>query len=274
MKNYLLFATLITSTISTKAQIADSLKIASITDSTLVLAYLQKNGSYMTTNPKMYDCSLSGSSKVDKFSVLIINGVDTCGDISSDQNKFYHGWMYGNEYFFPFKDVVIDIPHTFDSIISKPWEWQMSFYENATKHLALIEEGRKLDVYNKLLAQKNRGIAVLFSSVIDREYSSYQGMKFEFFNPTQKTIKYVWVTIAGYNRVDDKVGNGTVTVKGLGPIDPQSFGTLAWETVWYNALVDYCVVKSVKIQYMDGTIKTAINPPELRYEEYKLLNIE
>ena len=90
-------------------------------------------------------------------------------------------------------------------------------------------------------------------------YSS-TGATFKIFNPSKKTIKYIWFTVAGENAVEDLVrlsnGNYYTTLKGIGPIESYGFGSWEFEYVWFTDIVEYLRISTVKIQYMDGSVRT------------------
>lgn len=90
-------------------------------------------------------------------------------------------------------------------------------------------------------------------------YSS-TGASFKIFNPSKKTIKYIWFTVAGENAVEDLVklpgGNYYTTLKGIGPIESYGFGSWEFEHVWFTDIIEYLRISTVKIQYMDGSVRT------------------
>lgn len=90
-------------------------------------------------------------------------------------------------------------------------------------------------------------------------YSS-TGANFEIFNPSKKTIKYIWFTVAGENAVEDlvRLPNGTYykTLKGIGPIGSYETGAWSFDYVWFTDIVQYLRLSTIKIQYMDGSVRT------------------
>ncbi|WP_244939817.1 energy transducer TonB [Kaistella daneshvariae] len=90
-------------------------------------------------------------------------------------------------------------------------------------------------------------------------YSS-TGASFKIFNPSKKTIKYIWFTVAGENPVEDLVklsnGNYYTTLKGIGPIESYGFGSWEFEHVWFTDIIEYLRISNIKIQYMDGSVRT------------------
>ena len=91
------------------------------------------------------------------------------------------------------------------------------------------------------------------------DYSS-TGASFSIFNPSKKTIKYIWFTVAGENAVGDlvKIGKDTYykTLKGIGPVKSGGIGEWSFDYVWLTDIVEYLKISTIKIQYMDGTFKT------------------
>lgn len=89
---------------------------------------------------------------------------------------------------------------------------------------------------------------------------SFTGASFKIFNPSKKTIKYIWFTVAGENAVEDLVklpgGNYYTTLKGIGPIESYGFGSWEFEHVWFTDIIEYLRISHIKIQYMDGSVRT------------------
>ena len=52
-------------------------------------------------------------------------------------------------------------------------------------------------------------------------------------------------------------------MKGVGPIKPEENGTYEYKYVWFTDLVETAKILSIKIQYMDGSFKTVVNPKEI-----------
>jgi hypothetical protein len=99
------------------------------------------------------------------------------------------------------------------------------------------------------------------------------------FNPTSKTIKYFWFTFIGYNPVGDPVVDfkrrtSSITVKAVGPIDPNKNGSYEFKYVWFTDLAETAKISSIKVQYMDGSFKTIFNlkPVMLDDKSYNWLN--
>lgn len=86
------------------------------------------------------------------------------------------------------------------------------------------------------------------------------GATFKVYNPSPKTIKYIWFTIAGENAVEDlvRLSNGKyyTTVKGIGPLESEAISTWSFDNIWLTDNIQYLRISTIKIQYMDRSVKT------------------
>lgn len=101
------------------------------------------------------------------------------------------------------------------------------------------------------------GLGIIKYNATD-DYAS-TGAAFKIFNPTKKTIKYIWFTVAGENAVGDLVKSGGIyykTLKGIGPVESYGIGSWSFDYVWFTDIIEYLKISTIKIQYMDGSIKT------------------
>lgn len=113
------------------------------------------------------------------------------------------------------------------------------------------------DALIPFLATKKYGIGLISYQATDDDYAT--GANFFIFNPTAKTIKYIWFTVAGENPVGDLVKTNTgyyKTLKAIGPIESNSIGEWSFDYVWSTDIVQYLKIATIKIQYMDGTYRT------------------
>ncbi|MEI9946677.1 MAG: hypothetical protein WDN26_20945 [Chitinophagaceae bacterium] len=119
---------------------------------------------------------------------------------------------------------------------------------------------------SKLLAEidkyKNYGIIILNSQLKDEsEYTDGTGYSIEVYNIGVKTIKYITINVVAYNPVKDKVFSSkyksyTATLRGVGPINPSSTGSYSFDYVWFSDLPETSKIISIKLQFMDNTVKT------------------
>lgn len=141
--------------------------------------------------------------------------------------------------------------------------------------LEIIEEEdairAKIESYSKQI-----GMPMFYWSIFDEsEYTDGTSFEFIVYNNTKKAIKYIWVDIQGLDPVNELVldlGKYTKQVKAVGPIEPGEVGTYNFDYVWFTDIVHYFKVKTVKVQYMDNTIKTSTTSKKLEipHESYGL----
>lgn len=96
----------------------------------------------------------------------------------------------------------------------------------------------------------------------------------EYYNNSNKTIKYITAKFVGYDAVGGivkDVGGSAKYLKGIGPIESKASASYSRENAWFTSIVDSAKVTSVAVEYMDGS-KNIINQPNsitLSDEEYK-----
>lgn len=86
------------------------------------------------------------------------------------------------------------------------------------------------------------------------------GATFKVYNPSLKTIKYIWFTVAGENAVEDlvRLSNSKyyTTLKGIGPVESEAISTWYFDNIWLTDIIEYLRISTIKIQYMDGSVKS------------------
>lgn len=139
---------------------------------------------------------------------------------------------------------------------------------NVKSSLAIqVDEYEKLDnefveSLRPLVATTKYGLGIITYRPTGDEYST--GATFKIYNPSKKTIKYIWFTVGGENPVGDLVGskgNYYKTVKGIGPVESNGIAEWDFQYLWYTNIVETLRITTIKIQYMDNTVKT------LKYNE-------
>lgn len=140
----------------------------------------------------------------------------------------------------------------------------------------LIEESEKshkedsLAKIQLLVKYEKLGLMIVEDGPYDEsEHTKGTGYTASVLNTSKKAIKYIWFYVLGINAVGDPVvertkGTSLMTLRGIGPIESMESGEYDFEYVWFTDLVETTKLKSVKVQYMDGTIRTHSNPESLR----------
>lgn len=142
---------------------------------------------------------------------------------------------------------------------------------NRKKELERIADSLETLRFQKLNAFLDKaalkGVSVFVNIPYDvSEYTEGTGMTFSFFNPTKKEIKYIYATVIGYNPVNDPIienGKTSHTLKCVGPIAANDYGTYEFEYIWFTDMVETTKLTNLKVQYMDGTEKIIAKPSEV-----------
>ena len=133
------------------------------------------------------------------------------------------------------------------------------------EHIRSLKSIKELKEQNRLDAISNkehlRSIIRIKSITTSKpNYNGYVDFSFLFQNKSSKTIKYVYLHIAPYNAVGDKVtcsNSGESTKRGsvTGPIATGDwFGENGyWNDFWQNSTIVGAQIEDISITYMDGT---------------------
>ena len=192
--------------------------------------------------------------------------------INVGEKSYYKACYNGKAFFINSKDVILEDESEakLDTLLRQPLEIKDKFFKNQVAlskafYLNYLNEGvKKVESFAKY------GLAIPKWSVYDMsDYTEGTGIEIFFYNPTKQDIKYITITFQGYNAVDDPVGR-PVTRKCIGPIAPDASVSYDFDYVWLTDIIDYAKIKSIVVQYRNGSTKTISNPqsvmfsPELR----------
>lgn len=197
-------------------------------------------------------------------------------------SSYYIGLFANKCFYIPVKDVVLsDVEKAkLDTLLSCDQSKRNQFFSWAKS----LENYHYTQKTNQLLKELDRhtkqGLSIVSWGVYDEsEYTDGTGVEFEFFNPTNKTIKYITINLSGYNAVDDAVhstlGKLTLSPKCIGPIEPNKTAYYKFEYLWFTDIVEYAKIKSIVIQYTNGTSKRISNANNITWtnELYNHFNV-
>lgn len=209
---------------------------------------------------------------------IMISGTKVCrGKHLVDSLRFYEVAYDGKVYYLPFKTVltkqnVFELIEAFDS------NQKVKFRDKAVEMSKLLLLTTKQEALKFLEGCKAKGLAILDWSFYDQsDYTEGTGVRIKIYNPTAKVIKYITFTFVAFNpvgdKITDKVRGSNISMKGVGPIKPGESGSYNYEYVWFTDLVESVRIMNIRIQYMDGTIKSVNNPKDiiLSSEHYRIL---
>lgn len=236
----------------------------STSDPHLVLGFASKDA-FFGKEIKSY-CTPSLDKHIKKGSPLFISGANVCESLQR-KYKFFEV-VFKNEVLYTEESNIISTnKNLWDKISSLSQNEKDSVRFIAKKAGQLWDIKSKKDAIDFLNKTKTHGLSILkFSCYDESEHTEGTGFKVNVYNPTNKTIKYIWFNIVGYNPVGDKVvskGKSVQTVRGVGPIKPEGTGEYEFEYVWFTDMVEAANVASIKVQYMDGSFKTILTPKSI-----------
>lgn len=208
------------------------------------------------------------SSSYSRSSANLNDCIITIGDrVSVKGTDYYKACYNGKAFFIKTKDVKL-LPEgeaQVDSLVNCSQEVRDKFFLKTlafNKSIYLDNLGESLQ---ELKSYAKYGLAIPRWGVYDMsEYTDGTGIRFTFYNPTNKVIKYVSVTFQGYNAVDDPVGKA-ISKRCIGPIDPDETASYDFEYAWFSDVVEYAKIRSLVVQYKDGTSKTISNPKTIMF---------
>ena len=161
---------------------------------------------------------------------------------------------YGHIVFVDYKD--INTPYDVDKLL----DVQSNIYNKFRLHNA--DYGNKkdnLDRLNKLIGfMQNKSIVVLDDDSFDDDLGM-KGFSFELLNNSKKTIKNAWVSFIGYDEKDRPVrgiSNRILITKRIdSPIRKDCSLKFSYDGIWDTDLFCFSMIESIKVQYMDNSIK-------------------
>lgn len=221
-------------------------------------------------------CYSKSTTNLSANDIVKIAGITVC----INDNKFFYKAVFNGE------NLLID-----SSAISSDVDIVRKFGAmDTTQYLNYLEKVLRLDHYmmlsdtlkakKELLEKGKSGLVILNYKVYDQsEYTDGTGFRVEVLNTSQKTIKYITFSYVGYNAVDDPVsqyGKSLVTLRGIGPIKQGETASYDKDYAWLTDIVQRGDIKSISIQYTDGTSKLfkSIKTITLSNMSKKYLNIE
>ncbi len=214
-------------------------------------------------------CYPASEKEIKRGAKIIISDAQECKNNYMDETLNFYEIIYNNKTYFIEKGKVKTEESYYSQLLNMNYEVKEKFKEYAKKVAEIIYK----DDLNKALSFidkcASKGLAIIDWSFYDEsEYIDGTGVRISVLNPTKKKVKYIWFTFIGYNAVDDAIierskGTSKITVKGIGPINPNESGSYEYDYVWRTDLVEKVKIFQIKVQYMDGTFKTILNPKEI-----------
>lgn len=206
-------------------------------------------------------CNLENTKKLPRESIVVVLREKPCSPKYGSTVEPYLEVLYNAESYLVGADKVHLTPNgkerlgelTDEVIASNLEEW---------KSTSKVAYGMDLKRAVGALDRTSKdGVAILKSSIFDvSEHTEGTGFRIAYFNSGRKTIKYVTVSLIGYNAVNDPVRGfmsrtPNVTLRGVGPIEPKETASYKKDYMWSTDLVESFKITQVKLEFMDGTSK-------------------
>lgn len=248
-----------------------------LTDSTMALGAIGES-TYIGQSISSY-CSNGFDKHLEKGEIVVISGIQSCKKSYSNTETEFFEIIFKNKVYYIEREKLVTESSYFEQIKNFSPEQSNSFKEYAIYAGKVLYLDKMEKAIAFLESCKSKGLVILDWSFYDEsEYTDGTSVKFKVYNPTQKTIKYLWFTVVGYNPVGDKIidrrkGTSNITVKAVGPIAKDESGLYEFDYVWFTDLVETMKIISIKVQYMDNTIKTITNVKDITIPDklYKVL---
>lgn len=198
--------------------------------------------------------------------IVVVAGSEKCGLYR--ELSFFKIYINGELNYVRTSEVDLDFEdygrlNNMPDTLRAEFEKNMRLY-SVKLHNEVKEEGTKI-----LIKHASIGITIKDWSFSDSgSYTDGTDLAIKYYNPTKKTIKYIWLTVKGYNPVKDVVVDpikktSSITLKSVGPIEPYKTGEYNFEFAWFTDLVDSVKITNIKIQYMDGSVKMVDKPDDV-----------
>ena len=207
-------------------------------------------------------CTLKDIERIPEGEIVLVIGQASCVPSYSSPKDFYEISWRGDSYFIEPNKVLLEQKDLNRLATLSTDEWR-EVRDHGIYASNIVRRNQLSKVLEAMESAKPHGLAIVDWSVIDEsEYTKGTGIEIQPYNPTKKTVKYIWFTIQGYNPVDDPVGS-PATLKAVGPLEPDSAGTYRFEYTWMTDLVETAKFRQIRIQYMDGTQKVISAPSKI-----------
>lgn len=213
-------------------------------------------------------CNTGFSKEFSPGTILLICGTKSCIKTYSKDTISFYEILYRKDTYYVEKNKITTLDDPFDQILKLSDSSALHFKIHAKEVSELIYDGELKKALKFLDDCKPKGLCVIDWKIIDEsEYTEGTSVEIKVYNPTNKIIKYIWFTCTGYNPVGDKITDkkrgSNITIQAVGPINSEDTGTYNFTYVWFTDLVHTAKIISIKVQYMDGSIKFISNPKEI-----------
>lgn len=214
---------------------------------------------------------------------VIISGIASCKACYSypDSYSDFYEIIYKRKTYYIAKDELMSNDDYYSQIEKMSLHSSENFKRNAQLSANKEYNNKIFSLKQQINSYKPKGLVILdWYKYDESEYTNGTNLTFNVYNPTNKIIKYIWVSVIGYNPVNDIVVDrikkkSAITVKAVGPIKPKESANYDFDYVWYSDLIETVKISQIKVLYMDGSEITIQNAksimPKISFEDLNLL---
>ena len=242
-----------------------------ITDSTIILGITKNSFTNVSTQINNSGFKSGEDFEIPSKSTVLIFGAKRYN--TGSQNFDYYKIIYKGKIYFIYKEDIIvtkmadEAELVFEDLLSISNEQSSNLEKFVIGLSGLLDIENRKKALKFIESCKPYGIVLLNNSIYDEsEYTDGTSFEFQIQNLSTKTIKYITFNLIGFNSVDDKIidrGSSIKSVKGVGPISKNEAAKFSFKYVWFTDLVETFLIKSIKIQYMDGSFKNIEDPKRI-----------
>lgn len=237
-----------------------------LTDSTSIIGEIINDSNLMES---IYQYRNTFDKEIKRGTKVLVTDIQKWKKLNSNEFQEYFEILYNNKTYYLESDKIIIDENYYSQLLTMDYFVKLNFKENTKTTAKIIFDDELLKAITFIEKCEAKGLVILDWSFYDEsEYIDGTSVKISVYNPTKKKVKYLWFTFIGYNAVDDVIIDrlkmtSKITMKGIGPINPEESGTYEYDYVWHSDLVQKVKIFQIKVQYMDGTFKTILNPNEV-----------
>lgn len=146
----------------------------------------------------------------------------------------------------------------YNKMVDKSKEYELSKVETQQK---ITDSIQKVQDSLKVVESYKDSILIIKSYTSEPNSAGGVDLNIIWKNKSKRVVKYTRFKVSAINAVNDEVysdidyDNLPTYVKVTGPIKPNQvngYGTY-WDCVWYNSTIKRCIIRSVELEYMDGS---------------------
>lgn len=227
-------------------------------------------------------CALNATRKLPRGATVVVTRRSPCTSRFAWSSKTFYEVLYDGKRYLVEQGAVLltsQAERTLDSLEPGAVEANLSHWASVSQLAARTERGLATAA---LAATSRKGLAIFAASIFDvSEHTEGTGFDVTVYNSGKKTIKYVVFSVTGFNAVKDPVrdrvrNTTTLTLRGIGPIEPGETASYSKDYMWMTDVVQYFRIDRIKLEYVDGTSKVISDAKSIQIsaEHYERLTAD